>query len=300
MTHPREGGIRREIVTPEGVPLRFEVAPFGARVAAFLLDFLAQLLLGFAFSLCFWTAARIFSVNDATGGLTAAVLLGLRMVAWFAVWNFYFIAFELRWRGRTPGKRALGIRVIDRHGGELRGSAVCARNFVREIEFWLPLKVVFLSPFLYGDVPGWAVPLCALWALCLMLFPLFNRSRLRLGDLVGGTLVVVEPRPRLMPDLAAVSEGSGDLIRGSFAFTPEQLEIYGIFELQVLEDLLRKQRVEPEVLELVAEKIKRKIDWPRNQWRVPTRPFLEDFYRAQRARLEQKAVFGRRQEYKVR
>jgi len=52
------------------------------------------------------------------------------------------------------------------------------------------------------------------------------------------------------------------------------------------------------VLDEVGEKIKTKIGWPRERWSDPTRPFLDAFYRAQRALLEQKMLFGQRQERK--
>jgi hypothetical protein len=52
------------------------------------------------------------------------------------------------------------------------------------------------------------------------------------------------------------------------------------------------------VLEDVCEKIKLKIGWPADRWQVPVRPFLQAFYRAQRASLEQRLLFGQRRERK--
>jgi hypothetical protein len=57
------------------------------------------------------------------------------------------------------------------------------------------------------------------------------------------------------------------------------------------------------MLEEVAQRIKTKIGWAREPgagtvWEVPAPPFLQAFYRAQRARLEQKLLFGQRQEEK--
>ncbi|HSS50701.1 MAG TPA: RDD family protein, partial [Thermoanaerobaculia bacterium] len=52
------------------------------------------------------------------------------------------------------------------------------------------------------------------------------------------------------------------------------------------------------VLEDVCEKIKLKIGWPPDRWQVPVRPFLQAFYRAQRAALEQRLLFGQRRERK--
>ena len=50
----------------------------------------------------------------------------------------------------------------------------------------------------------------------------------------------------------------------------------------------------------IAERIKRKIGWDPRYWHVPPEPFLRSFYSAQRTRLEQKMLMGKRQERKVR
>ena len=84
----------------------------------------------------------------------------------------------------------------------------------------------------------------------------------------------------------------------TFTFTREQLDMYGVYELQVLEDLLRQHRASRETLEAVCEKIKTKIGWDPARWDVRTRLFLQDFYDAQRGRLEQRLLFGDRQERK--
>lgn len=102
------------------------------------------------------------------------------------------------------------------------------------------------------------------------------------------------------PD-AAGPAGAPDSQEAEIAFTREQLDIYGIHELQVLEELLRRESagaIAYDVIEEVGAKIKTKIGWPVERRQVPTVPFLRAFYRAQRARLEQKLLFGERQERK--
>jgi hypothetical protein len=169
------------------------------------------------------------------------------------------------------------------------------------------------------EAPGWGRLLAAVWLLVFALMPLFNRDRLRCGDMVAGTLVVKAPVAVLLSDLTA--RGPDSLAarpaarRASspapafapapppeeFPFTRQQLDIYGIHELQVLEDLLRRNdegTLESRILEDVCEKIKTKISWPRERWNVPVRPFLDAFYRAQRGLLEQKMLFGQRRERK--
>jgi hypothetical protein len=90
-------------------------------------------------------------------------------------------------------------------------------------------------------------------------------------------------------------------VESGIVFTHEQLEIYGIHELQVLEDLLRRDdegTVDPHIVADVAARIQRKIGWPAERRLVAVRPFLHAFYRAQRGRLEHKLLFGKRQDHK--
>ena len=117
-----EGGRDWEIVTPEGVPLVFTLARAGDRAAAFLIDFVLLALGVIAILLL----ARL--AGSPGGDWTTAFAL----LVSFLMRNFYFTWFELRWHGATPGKRKIGIRVIDGDGGQLSADAVFARNFMRE------------------------------------------------------------------------------------------------------------------------------------------------------------------------
>jgi hypothetical protein len=126
-----------------------------------------------------------------------------------------------------------------------------------------------------------------LWTGVLAFFPLFNRDRLRAGDLVAGTWVVRQPRRRLSADLAATPL-VGD---PRFAFTPDQLQAYGVAELQVLEDVLREP--DRRALKLVANRIRAKIGWAQGREETD-RAFLDAYYSALRARLEASLLMGRR------
>ena len=218
------------MLTPEGVPLRFTLADAAERAGAFLLD------LAILFVACILVLIGTLILAGAAGGLGIAAGL----VAFFVLRTFYFTFFECGAQGATPGKRALRIRVVDAHGGALTAEAVFARNLMREIEFFVPL-VALLAPGSLGEsLPGWARLVSLGWLLVFALLPLFNRDRLRPGDLVGGTIVVRAPRALLLrrPQRAS-ARAAGRRRRAAFAFTREQLDVYGIYELQVLEDLLR-------------------------------------------------------------
>jgi uncharacterized RDD family membrane protein YckC len=290
------GGARRDrdLLTPEGVPLRFTLAGAGDRLAAFLIDltFISIATVVLAIGL-----TTVLIGRDAFDHLVFAAIL----LASFLLRSFYFMWFEIRWQGATPGKKLLGIRVIDASGGPLTPQAVIARNLLRDVEFFLPLSLVMAPQMVWPGAPGWAGELAALWTVAIALLPLFNSDRLRPGDLVGGTLVVLAPRVLLLDDLGAHTVAQATLPRpAATGFTDEQLDVYGIYELQTLEAVLRRGAGEAnrEALAAVTERIQRKISWE-GSGRVEPYWFLRDFYAALRARLESRMLLGKRRESKA-
>jgi uncharacterized RDD family membrane protein YckC len=272
---------QREIVTPEGVTLSVELAEYGERATAFMLD------------VFFWLCGTILVVLTflvlARWGVSMVFALSLLLFLTFVVRDCYFIYFELSWRGMTPGKRIVGIRVIDRHGGPLMPSAIVARNFTREIEMFIPIStLVVVSQTNTAAVP-WERLLLAIWLLSFVALVFFNRDRMRAGDLIAGTIVIALPRQRLLADLVEPAASV-------FKFSDRQLRAYGALELQVLEDLLRRPDAPgvPLILDEVCGKICRKIAWAEPVPAAERLRFLRDFYTAQRAFLEREQLFGRR------
>ena len=283
---------RVTITTPEHVSLGFELAPVSGRFLAMLLDGAAILGVLVALGLL---GILIQAGFDELGAYPTALLL----VALFFLRNFYFIFFELRWEGRTLGKRALGLRVIARDGGGLSAEMVFARNLTRELEIFLPLLALIAPESVLGGLSSWERAACGIWLVIIALMPFFNRHRARVGDLVAGTVVVVTPRATLLPDLVT-AHAEGRRHPPGLTFTDAQLDIYGIHELQVLEDVLRGEVAgSDELLASTAERVQRKIGW-RARDKVDPESFRRAVYQAQRTRLEQKMLFGNRQERKVR
>ena len=274
---------RRQVVTPEGVPITFELALAGDRLAAFLLDLLVILLVGALVLVPLgWLVAR--------GRLEGDLVMAAALLVAFLVRTFYFAFFELAWQGQTPGKRRLRLRAVDGRGGPLSAEGIIARNLTRELELFLPLVALLAPQFLYPGAPAWARLAALGWMLAFGLLPLFNRDRLRVGDLIGGTVVIRTPRAVLLRDLTTrEAPAAADL-----AFTEPQLEVYGVYELQVLEGVLRDQGKpgNAEALRTVATRVRAKIGWegPAPQ----DGPFLEAFYAALRSRLERRLLFGKR------
>jgi len=263
---------RRRITSPEGVVLDVELADRSERLIAFLLDLL--------FLALAWIAILVGLVVFFLGGgelFSFGVMISMLLM--FLLRVFYFTHFELAWQGCTPGKRICGLKVIDRKGGPLLPGAVVARNLTREVETFLPI----LGIMQYGSSSLIYIG----WMLVITLLPLFNRDRLRGGDLIAGTMVIALARRNLSGELAES--------RQVYHFKPRQLQIYGAFELQVLEELLRRPRLadSDRALADVAVRICQKIDWTEELAPSEVRRFLEAFYTAERAELERGQLFGR-------
>ncbi len=237
LPHSPRQGEKVEIVTPEGIPLRFTIATFGDRVNAFALD--ALIIVGTILILAFLALAAFRAGAFGSSGLGSWVGVFLQL-AFFLGANFYFTWFETRGQGRTPGKRAIGIRVIDAAGGPLTADAVIARNLMRQLEVLIPIGLISNPEILWPDTNGWVRALAFIWIIAFALMPLWNKHRMRIGDLVAGTMVVIAPRAVLLGDIGARPSVATAAASGpTYTFTAEQLDIYGIYELQVLEDLLR-------------------------------------------------------------
>jgi uncharacterized RDD family membrane protein YckC len=275
----------RSLITPEGVDLRLTLAGAGERAAAFLLDALIILstLIGLTLLI-----AWAFSAIGKNGGETLQMLW---LVGAFILRNGYFLLFELTPRAATPGKRALGLRVVARDGGRLTSEAVFTRNAMREIEIFLPLVFLAGSSAAGEQVDAVMGLLALTWSGIFLLFPLFNRDRLRVGDFVAGAWVVRAPRRRLAADLTVRSEARYH----QFDFTPDQVAAYGVKELQVLEEVLRAR--DKPTLKDVATRIRRKIGWIPQPYENDA-DFLAAYYAALRARLEQRLLFGHRRKDK--
>lgn len=270
----------RVLVTPEGASLPLDLADAGQRVGAFLLDLL--ILAGIFIVFTVGIVLASFSVGKDMAFRAGGVLW---LAGAFFLRNFYFTWFEARPRGRTPGKRALGLRVIARHGGRLTLDAVIARNAMREVEVFLPLTFLAMSGG--RDAPeGWAVLCGLLWSGIFLFMPLMNRDRLRAGDLLAGTWVIRAPRRALLPELTDAA--------GHLSFTDEELDVYGVYELETLETVIRQEHA-PAVATVTAS-VAQRIG--REHWSDQGGPsdlaFLQAYYTGLRGRLERKLLFGER------
>jgi uncharacterized RDD family membrane protein YckC len=154
-----------QVETPDQVALSLPLAGVGARGLAALVDLLAVFF-------CWMVGLFLYSIwGDLLGrwqGLSWAGQLLMVGAILAAGWG-WDVAWEVAWNGQTPGKRALGLRVVRLDGAPVGLPESLVRNALRVLE--LPL----------GYAPA-------------VLAVAFSARRQRLGDLVAGTLVVQERR----------------------------------------------------------------------------------------------------------
>src|SRR5262249_26950840 len=163
------------VETPEHVDVQFELAGVGSRVAAGLLDLILQTLgiLGL-WVLGSTLIGDLFSPRTARGrGSAVMIFLTISLASGF------FTLFEALNGGRTPGKQALGIRVVMDTGRSIPPTAAVVRNLVRLIDCYVPVPFVpaIISMFLHP-------------------------SNKRPGDMAAGTIVVRDHPPDWTPGAA--------------------------------------------------------------------------------------------------
>ena len=283
---------QRTMITPEGVALPLNIASRANRAGALMLDFTILFVSALVITLGIIFIASGTVAENSLDELPGSVefLFVLWSLMWFFAWNGYFMFFEMGPRGATPGKRIVGVRVASRDGDRLTPEAVVARNLLRDIELFLPLIFILSAPSGEGGPAGWAA---LAWFAVFLLFPFFNKDAMRAGDLIAGTWVVEAPKQKLVDVLStegAAVTGASVVTGAKYKFGDEELSVYGEYELQTLERVLRDGK--PEALNAVAETICRKIGW--NPGAGDERAFLEAFYGQLRARLETDMRFGKR------
>ncbi len=163
--------------TPENVVFGFRLAGLGSRMTAAFIDYaIVGAIAGVLVSGLLFVAGVAGLALPGIGGFASAGIVAILLVALFGLVFGYFLFFELIWNGQTPGKRALGIRVVKDLGQGITFLDSLVRNLVR---------IADILPGVYGF--GGVVTL------------LSERNK-RLGDHAAGTLVVaVEAEPAPAP-----------------------------------------------------------------------------------------------------
>lgn len=279
----------RTLVTPEGVSLNITLASASGRLGALIIDMLLILAIVIGYILLLLLLEQIFDLKAFRGSFGEFFQV-ISIIFLFFLRNGYFLALELGPRGATWGKRITGMRVAARDGGRLTAEAIIARNLLREVEFFLPVQFLVVL-LVQGNSSSFTLLAGSIWVLVFAFFLLFNRDRLRCGDLLAGTWVVETPREQLSDvvaptdSMAAASRGGGD-----YRFSDAELSIYGEYELQSLEEVLRGGSEDSQRTVYVA--ICQKLGWKPGAG--DERAFLENYYTQLRQKLESNMRFGKR------
>ncbi|UOQ45034.1 RDD family protein [Halobacillus salinarum] len=158
------------IKTPEHVALQFNLAGLGSRAAAQIIDsvLLTVMYIGLFLAAVFINShSTWFLLSEVSAYVTAVIIV----VTFLIFWGYFFL-FELLTGGKTPGKMLVGIRVIQENGSSATAISLLIRNLLRIVDM-LPTN------YLLG-----------------MAFVFFHTHHKRIGDIVGGTLVVYERKKK--------------------------------------------------------------------------------------------------------
>ena len=173
-----------DVVTPENISFEYQVAGPFRRLPAFLIDLVVRVAI--------WAMLLILLIflGSTFGGVTESFGAAIWIVAWFVLEWFYGGILETYWNGQTVGKRVLQMRVLRTDGQPLNGLQAIMRNILRMVDM-MPLLPLGLGTDTEG---AWVFPTCLIG----LLTPIMNSRYQRLGDLVCGTMVVVERRRHLV------------------------------------------------------------------------------------------------------
>ncbi|HLZ45919.1 MAG TPA: stage II sporulation protein M [Gemmatimonadales bacterium] len=243
------------VETPEHVDVRFELAGVGSRLAAALLDVILISLIGICIRLVFGFVIDL-DVPAVSKWVTALLVLLSFILSWG-----YFVLFEALNGGRTPGKQALGIRVVMDTGRPVTFGAAVIRNLTKP---W----AILLAPLLVG-----------------MVSMFIDRSNKRLGDMAAGTIVVRDhPTVWSIGAEPVAAEVAEPIETGPPELTEEEFRLLDRF-------LSRVNELAPEVRNRIAANLAQRFEGRIPRRTQDTQGYLAEVFNAeQRKRRSRFAV----------
>jgi uncharacterized RDD family membrane protein YckC len=215
------GDAQLRFETPERVPLALDVAGLGSRALAYLLDALIIFLFWMTALLAYSVVGDLWKQLSAASPVAQVIAVALFFMSGWA----YDVAWEVATGGQTPGKRALGLRVVRLDGAPVGLIDSAVRNLTRVLEL----------PLLYA--PG-------------VLAVAFTPRHQRLGDLLAGTAVVKERGYDLSRYTDVQRSGTAPLVaqRAAQALSAEEFE-------RVADFLRRRRDLDPAARERIARRV---------------------------------------------
>ncbi len=165
-----------EIVTPENIAFRYRVAGPFRRLPAYLLDLLIRTAL----------VVAVFISLLFAGAFVGGIAFAMIIITHFVIEWFYGGFCETFFNGQTPGKRVMGIRVLSVDGQPITPIQAVLRNILRFVDM---MPLLSLQIFV-DELPMYAIPTFGMSLVCAAMSPRFQR----IGDIVCGTIVVIEER----------------------------------------------------------------------------------------------------------
>ena len=247
----------QRVRTADNVQIGYVAAGIPSRLLAFLVDLLLNLLV---FVVAGIAAAAIYNAIGSSGGVAEALALTIFGLMFYVGHFMYFAVLEATSAGRTPGKRAMGLRVVRLDGSAPGLSEALVRNIARIADYFfgLGLFVAF-----------------------------FNARSRRIGDLLAGTMVVRErtlvtsaqvlaPVMLRTPDAGPAIDGIERLGQHEYAVIRTFLSRAGLPPVQ-------RSRLAGEITQRLVERMELPPDAPERLW--PAELFLERLYLQLGARL---------------
>jgi uncharacterized RDD family membrane protein YckC len=170
MAEPDKLDTLQAVELAEGIEIRLRMAGPVLRIGAYGIDLLIR------------TAVLVIAgIGASLAGIAIGgkVVAGVMLLAWFLMDWLYPVVFEAGKRGATPGKRIMGLRVVQTTGSPITLGQAIVRNFLRFIDG--------MPAFTY----------CFGLTSCLA-----TKRFQRLGDLAAGTVVIYDRIPP-MPVIAS-------------------------------------------------------------------------------------------------
>jgi len=175
-----------QVVTPENIAFEYRIAGPFRRLPAYLLDLVIRVAVFIVLAILAGLAG-IFGLFAGLGWAEGLVI-AVAIVTAFILSFFYGGLFEAYWNGQTPGKRVMGIRVVSVDGSPITGLQAVLRNLLRFVDAFplAPITILF----------GMSDPsLILILTYQVGLFSsLASKRYQRVGDIVSGTLVIVEEK----------------------------------------------------------------------------------------------------------
>ena len=175
------------VVTPENIAFEYQLAGPFRRLPAYLIDVMVRYTI-----IVVLMIALMLIVGMIEWDTLGAFAVGFGLVSYFLISWFYGAAMETYFNGRTVGKWACGIRVIDVDGCPITGRRAIIRNLLRIADL-APLAA--LSSLGEDVPPMFFIPTGMVGLICVIC----TKRMQRLGDIAAGTMVIIDERAWRLP-----------------------------------------------------------------------------------------------------